>query len=126
MGEMSEKVMYKNKEKKLNLLLDKLLLYTTEKEDLKADAVEDHIFDFLRANKGVLPIDIQKKILQILPVSHSYTLLKAIQSKEYQHLGCEVVKLLDLSDPFSVVVLLKHFIKWVHISLQTKYVHSPP
>ncbi len=38
--------MYKNKEKKLNLLLNKLLLYTTEKDDLKANAVDNDIFHF--------------------------------------------------------------------------------
>lgn len=92
--------MYKNKERKLNVLLDKLLAYATEKDHLGAGTANTQIFHFFRENKGTLSTDMQKKILQILSVSHSYPLLKALQSKEYQHLGCEIVKLLDLSDPF--------------------------
>lgn len=99
--------MYKNREKKLDLLLDKLLLYTTEKPDsLHVIQIDYQIFHFLQDNKEILPVNIQKKVIQILPVSHSYTLLKALQSKDYQHLSCEVVKLLDLSDPsFSAEVI---------------------
>ena len=92
--------MYKNQEKKLNLLLDKLLACAAEKDALKVNAIDNEMFHFLRVNKGMLPVDIQMKMLQILPVSQSYTLLRAFQSKDYQHLACEVVKLLDLSEPF--------------------------
>lgn len=92
--------MYKNRERKLNHLLDRLLVYATEKDDLSVSSKGYEIYHFLRENKGTLSTDIQKKILQILSVSHSYILLEALQSKEYQHLGCEVVKLLDLSYPY--------------------------
>ena len=98
--------MYKNRERKLNHLLDRLLVYAMEKDRLSVSSKASEIYSFLEENKGTLSTDMQKKILQILSVSHSWTLLRAFQSKEYQHLGCEVVKLLDLSDPsFSAEVI---------------------
>ena len=91
--------MYKKTEKKFNFLLDKLLLHISSGTDLwRIDSTERELRDVLVANKVLLPVSIQEKILQILPVSHSDILLAAFQSKDYQHLGCEVVKLLDLGD----------------------------
>ncbi len=93
--------MYKKTEKKINFLLDKLLLRITSGESLlKIGFTEGELGKVLDANKVLLPANIQEKIIEILAISHSYSLLSALQSKEYQHLSGEVVKLLDLGDPF--------------------------
>lgn len=93
--------MYKKIEKKINFLLDKLLLRITLGDSLlQIYSTECELRKVLEVNKVLLPTYIQEKIIQILPISHSYPLLQVFQSKDYQHLSYEVVKLLDLSDPF--------------------------
>ena len=93
--------MYKKTEKRINFLLDKLLLRVTSGESLlKISYTENELCEVLEANKELLPANIQEKIIEILAVLHSYSLLSIFQDKNYQHLSSEIAKLLDLGDPF--------------------------
>ncbi|MBD5452474.1 MAG: hypothetical protein HDR25_07525 [Lachnospiraceae bacterium] len=94
--------MYKKEEKKFNYLLDKLLLLCidSEKNKYSISYHNGQILDMLWGNKELLPVSIQEKIIKILPITHSWVILSALAKKDYRHWSNEIVKLLDLNDPY--------------------------
>ena len=97
-------IVYKNIEKKINTILNRLLLSVTTPDD--SMAYHPTHFEFaareiksLLNKRFILSGEQQAKVLQILSTQKIDGLIGLLKSKDYQHLCSDVAKLLTLYEP---------------------------